>query len=107
MAVESTAAPRDKDLASIAEARALARAARQAQSQLRAGDRSQLAFDDPLRRSIHEFFQHRRIAPQSCRGTSALENFIHELGEHGRLVLREERATLNSEITAAIASRGR
>ena len=34
MAVESTAAPSDKDLASIAEARALARAARQAQSQL-------------------------------------------------------------------------
>ena len=34
MAVESAAPPTDKDLASIAEARALARAARQAQSQL-------------------------------------------------------------------------
>jgi acetaldehyde dehydrogenase (acetylating) len=34
MAVESAATPTDKDLASIAEARALARAARQAQSQL-------------------------------------------------------------------------
>ena len=34
MAVESAAPPTDKDLASIAEARALARAARQAQAQL-------------------------------------------------------------------------